>query len=602
MPDADKTLPETIPSTQPGVTSTSCGLLMNELVCSPQQLVHSIQDMLDKALDFDTGNYHSPSSPAILYVLRLAVRVEEYMSAVVCCLRARKVGNAGSAAGSHSGCIESCASLLGHAPAGLEQTLQDARTKVVTVLRTRAYSILEQWRGKLIKEGFLSEACEVLAHMAFLFRNAESQADAGGGMDELAVKTLVACQVFLTHNFAFDLEASQSESKKTSSESDRMERIEFYFALAQKHRLRTLEWVECCPAGSPGVVLEDVITVLTSKAKLGVRKAREEPRHWASLSLSGCRGRLCPDTEFGDFQKAMDAAGNEHDDFETWLQVVTTAAVGTEVNVQLGTFTLQSNQTELLDSRFIEAVEFEMALGVKESQRLQCAKVLKTDQCEHVKLMFRHDLHFWEADLRRPTVAFSRPCMALPSWISDGLKRLPAMFQSSSIRLESVSEDFVRGQFMVDTLLMEMTIFKTFGGSHVNIFKVVSCGRRFFRCLVFSSSAFFCLQDLTPTLEFLDGNIFEVCGGQTNLDHLDAADSSFGAGLVVKRHLAAEIGEQVFVPRQYLEGILPSGLLGKQSYSDSLSRFYPVGSQCRNHLLSSIPQAYWLLDEACNVY
>jgi hypothetical protein len=310
------------------------------------------------------------------------------------------------------------------------------------------------------------------------------------------------------------------------------------------------------------VVLEDVISVLTSKAKLGVRKAREQPRTWASLSLSGCRGRLCPDTEFADFQKAIDAAKKDQDDFEGWLQVVTTAAVGTEVNVQLGTFTLQSNQTELLDSRFVEAVEFEMAIGIKESQRLQCAKVLKTDQCEHVKLMFRHDLHFWEADLRRPAVAFSRPCMALPSWISDGLKRLPTRFQSSSIRLESVSEDFVRGQFMADTVLMEMAIFKTFGGTHVNLFKVVGCGRRFFRSLVFSSSAFFCLRDLTPTLELSEGNIFEVCGGLPNLEHLDAADSSFGAGLVVKRHLSAEIGEQMFVPRQFLEGILPSGLLG----------------------------------------
>jgi hypothetical protein len=51
---------------------------MNEIICCPEQLVQSIPDMLEKALDFDTGNYHSPSSQVILYVLRLAVRIEEY--------------------------------------------------------------------------------------------------------------------------------------------------------------------------------------------------------------------------------------------------------------------------------------------------------------------------------------------------------------------------------------------------------------------------------------------------------------------------------------------------------------------------------------------
>lgn len=567
-PDSDKLLPETIPSARPEVTSTACGLLVNELLCSPESLAVSIQDMLDRALDFDTGSYHSPSAPAMLYMIRMAVRVEEYMSAVIRCLRA----SAGSGAPvpaemtMAAGCIESCASLMGVVPASVKDVLTAARAKLVGTLRRRAFATLEVWRGKLSSAGQLSEACEVLAHMGFLFRNADRQEDVGGGMDELAVKTLLTCQVFLTHNFAFDLEASQSEFRKLAAESARIERIEFYFSLAQRHRLGALQWIESGGSGAAGATLEDVIAALTSKTKLGPRQSREDARNWHSLSspsAPGCRGRLCPDTEKPEFEKAIQKADSETD-FETWLQVVTTAAVGTEVNVQLGTFTLQSNQTELLDPRFVEAPEFEMSLGMEGAQRLQCAKILKTSQCEHVKLMFRHDLLFWEADGRKPGVAFSYPCVA-SDWISAGIRRLPDDLRHSSVRFESLSGDVVRGQFTKDAALFEVVVFKTFRGSHLNLFRIESYGRRFLRTLVFSSSELFCFHDMSPSLVITEDNIYEVCCGKGNLNQLGQDERGLGAGLVVTRNLSTKTGEQTYLPRKYLQGILPSGLLGNNS-------------------------------------
>ena len=375
-------------------------------------------------------------------------------------------------------------------------------------------------------------------------------------------------QVFLTHNFAFDLEASRSELKKRTAESQRTERIDFYFSLSQKHRLDTLQWIECGPGVTAGTVMEEVIAALTSKAKLGgARKARGEPRSWLSLSAPGCRGRLCPDTEKAEFENSISKADIEQDDFEVWLLTVTTAAVGTEINVQLGTFTLQSNQTELLDQRFVEAPEFESSIGMNGPQRLQCAKVRKTQQCEHVKLMFRHDLQYWEQDQRKPSVAFSYPNVALPEWISSGLRKLPEEYRTISTRFDNIDGDVVRGQFLHEGTLLEVVIFKTFGGTHINLFKVASYGRRFFRSLVFSSSELFCLHDLSPSLVIMDNNKYEVCCGKANLSHSLAPDRGFGAGLVVTRNLSADIGEQVYLPRRYLEGIIPSGLLGIQSWS-----------------------------------
>ena len=194
-PDVDKPLPEVVPSEQGRVTATSCGLLVNELICSPEVLVRSLLDIVERTLDFDTGTYQSPSAPVILYVIRMAVRVEEYMSAVVRCLRAMQQGSGGAGYAAGGGCVESCASLLGLVPTSVVAKLQDARVRVVGTLRGRAYAILETWRGKLTSSGHLSEACEVLAHMAYLYRNAEWQQETGGGMNEVAVETLLTCQV-----------------------------------------------------------------------------------------------------------------------------------------------------------------------------------------------------------------------------------------------------------------------------------------------------------------------------------------------------------------------------------------------------------------------
>ena len=562
--DEDKRLPKAVPSEDSGLTSSPFGLLMNELIFSPKLLLDGVLSILDKALEFDTGSYAGQSAPVILYFIRLVVRVEEYVNAVVEMLKMK--ANGGQCP------VDACATALNILPAtaeALENDLRAGRQKLADALRGRAFALLEQWRAKLSLGDNLSENCEVLAHMAFIFRNAEHEEN---GLDEWSVKTLITAQVFLSHNFAFDLEATKSDkagvSKVNSEHLRRVERIEFIFSLVQKHRKRVVEWIE--PTGNAsseyknkvGAVLEDVISLLTGKGRLAKEPFCETPRHWASLSQPSCKGRLCPDTEAEGYDAAVKEASRAQSKFEDWLQTTTNAAVGTEINLQLGTFTLRSNQTELLDSRFTESIDFETVIGVPDA-RLQCARILRTEQCEQVKLMFRHDLQFWEVDPRRPQVGFGRPNMAIPTWISEGLKRVPKQLRSLAIMFEDVSVDRVRGQMVMGETLLEICVFKTYDGVHVNIFKVVSHGRRFFRALIFSSSAIHCLHDLPPSLVANDENKYEIYCGQHNVsDALKAADRFFGRGIVIQRCLSAEIGDQVFVPQRLLRGLLPSALLG----------------------------------------
>ena len=521
--------------------------------------------MLEKALDFDTGNFKGQGAPIILYLIRLAARVEEYVNAVISLIHARD--STAAAENGVSG-LHACATAFTNVPEVLAVDLLTLRIKLTEVLRGRAFDMLEQWRTKLVASDSLGDICEVVAHMALIFRSAEEGEDAGS-IDDRAAKTLLTAQVYLTSNFAFNLEARDVESVQISQEqSARAERLEFIFALVQKFRRRILDWIEpetgstSDHKGKVGLVLEAVINILTGKGRLNKDDPQAAPRVWASLGHTYCKGRLCPDTEKEGYRAAIQEACNSQSKFEDWLQTTTTAAVGTEINLQYGTFTLRSNQTELLDVHFTESIDFATVLGHQEA-RLQCARLLKTSQCEQVRLMFRHDLHFWETDVRRPKVGFRCPNLALPDWVNVGLKRIPKELRSLTILFEDTSGDRVRGQIVRDETLFEVCLFRTFNGSHTNIFKVVSYGRRFLRTLVFSSSPTHCLHDLMPSLVATHDNQYEVCCGQQNFAK-SGVDRFFGRGVVISRALSSDVGEQVFVPKRFLLGLLPSALLGNE--------------------------------------
>ena len=272
-------------------------------------------------------------------------------------------------------------------------------------------------------------------------------------------------------------------------------------------------------------------------------------------------------------------AERDEKSFESWLQIVTTAAIGTEVNVQVGTFTLQSNQTELLDEKFTESPEFKIAVGSTSANSLQCAKLLKTDHCEHVRLMNRHELFYWEQDMRRPVAAFKRPSLGLPDWVSSGLQKLPKELDSCTVWFDEIGDHRTRGQFVHEYHLFEVFIFKTFQGPHLNLFKVFSYGRRFFRSLVFTSSSLFCFHDLTPSLIVNADNAYAICCGKSNIGRISPPDACYGSGLIVKRNLSKDLGPQEFVPRKFLEGIIPSGLLGENCFLESVCREYHSLSQ-----------------------
>jgi hypothetical protein len=241
-----------------------------------------------------------------------------------------------------------------------------------------------------------------------------------------AVETLITTHIFLSHNYTFDMEAplpaggdggggdgtrgADAAGKKVKKDKKQAARgkaggeravdtsldlpqVEV-FALYARHRNGILAYLKgggSAEAGGLGAsdsvkcsgdqLLERVILALTGPRSMG-KSWRDDKdgcaRRWDSLDYPGCNGRLCPDTERKTFADTVlkasavaqaAAAGAGRGRYEEWLRITTTAAVETELNLQLGTFTLKSNQTELLAAEFRQLPDFSSVFGAKD--RLQ---------------------------------------------------------------------------------------------------------------------------------------------------------------------------------------------------------------------------------------
>ena len=98
----------------------------------------------------------------------------------------------------------------------------------------------------------------------------------------------------------------------------------------------------------------------------------------------------------------------------------------------------------------------------------------------------------------------------------------------------------------------------------VHVFNVVEHGRRFYRTLVFASDASRCMHS--------DGGLALEAAPRTESDAKAGACPSLSVGdaarpappqpsLVVSRHLHADLGEQAYIPKRFLFGLLPGALL-----------------------------------------
>lgn len=76
-------VPEQVPAEDRALLATPYGLLVNELHHSPEPLLSSVTALLTQCIELDTGSYQSSTVEIILYMTRLACRVDNYSSFLI---------------------------------------------------------------------------------------------------------------------------------------------------------------------------------------------------------------------------------------------------------------------------------------------------------------------------------------------------------------------------------------------------------------------------------------------------------------------------------------------------------------------------------------
>lgn len=450
--------------------------------------------------------------------------------------------------------------------------------------------MMEGWLRRATKENNHEATCVLHAHLAYLCKNYE-QCD----MTQDVVSLLLSSQIFLYLNYRYDIEISPNSkgidrvnNDETVDESLLLPQTEI-FDMFQRHRRKVVVWLTENPEGR-NEVLEAVVRVIT---RMGTRKELEKGaipediagvvseigRSWVNLERPGCNGRFVPEKDANP--DAIDPKGLS---YEEWMRQTTTQMVETEVNVQLGEFTLRRHTMGVLDEEVTEFEDFYEVFGKKKGggfrtgdrgfrqggirsggMQLQASEVMNTEYRKWMRLVgLQHDVQLWSADVRKMACPYHRMFNGGlnhgEQWIRDALHK-HAIRLLRDVDLMMPSDNFgtlcyanlagyARTTPGSEPTLKEVVVYRD--PEVVHIFDVVEHGRRFYRTLVYTTDARWTLHSMSPTLSMYEGETF-TSSGDVNTQVTPAKS------LVITREIKGKI--QTFIPDRFLVGAVPTTLL-----------------------------------------
>ncbi|CAJ1373459.1 unnamed protein product [Effrenium voratum] len=185
--EAHQAPPELVPAPERRHLSTAAGLLFNELMRAPQPVLHAVLCLLQVAVEKDVGRPDSANEGLILYIIRLAVRVESYLAFLLAPGR-RGEGSCGFLVRSLA--VPEDTSLL--------EELEASQGRLRRELQGDVLRMLSDWLRYAAKrpDKLLPAACRVHAHIALIFTNVPA---AELGVHEAA--GFLSAQAFLNINF-----------------------------------------------------------------------------------------------------------------------------------------------------------------------------------------------------------------------------------------------------------------------------------------------------------------------------------------------------------------------------------------------------------------
>jgi hypothetical protein len=275
------------------------------------------------------------------------------------------------------------------------------RAQIRQILNTKVRSIIDRWVAYCIKKNEMGRVAFLYAHSAFLWYNI-SQED----LTPDVLVSFLSSQLFLATRFHGSSQrlGKNAPLKRKLSKADAGEmygngmQCEL-FDIFQKHRGMAMGWLRADTARC-NQVMEDVVRAVSLTASFQ-GESHAKNRFWRSMDGRNCVGRFVP-SNVERSEKEQQAADDERDG-------VRGKEVGEiEVNLQLGTFSLNTSRLEGVDERIARFPEFSLMFG-EEGQMAQCATIKCSTRRLWVRMVGRrHDLLLWKPDERVPALNFKR--------------------------------------------------------------------------------------------------------------------------------------------------------------------------------------------------
>ncbi|CAK0887697.1 unnamed protein product [Prorocentrum cordatum] len=578
--DEAKGPPTMVPAPDRSHLGTPAGLLFNELLKAPGPVLEALLCMLRVAVEKDAGRPDSANEGLILYLVRLAVRVEAYLAFLL-----ERGGHGETAGRSGAGPLAFLRGLAGAASERLQAELQAARAALRRELQGDVLHMLRGWVSYAAvasrRARLLPAACRAHAHLALLFR---SVAPEKLGAQE--VSRCLSAQVFLGFNHRWqDTDSKDAEDRLGVGE------VELFEAFEAK-RSGLTQWLRDRAGPEADEVLDQVEQVVTLPS--GTEAGAASPEAPVTPSAQAKRW-VEAGSQQGDFVPSREAAPpgwfkpRPEEAFRPWMKRVTQGPPGSsrQVSLNLGQYGSRQEGLELLPVWVLRSEDYVQAFGRTDAHCVE--REVATERVWKELVGHGHSLQLWEPDTR----GLSGDAMAQP-WLSDRrygpseLRRDEAwvrdILEPIRASVPSIGDIplYVKGR-IPNGPDAEVTLMGVVGddgrGSHpagqlkeirvqrspalVEVYNVVEYGRQFYRTLVFTSNAMWSFY--TPsTGELL---LYSASTSSSTLAAGEAgAVAEAARSVLVLRRLDDRLSKQLHVPARFLRGLLPECLLERYTF------------------------------------
>lgn len=292
-------------------------------------------------------------------------------------------------------------------------------------------------------------------------------------------------------------------------------------------------------------------------------------RKWLSLDYPGMnfRGRFVPENEYDPKTFGKNLSPEAKISFEAWLREITTLAVNTEINIQLGEFTIKKHVTQPLEDEIQDNPDFITVFQhITHDDILQCAEVKHTTHRKWVRLIgLDHDVQMWDMDSRQIKHNFSRQYgqSADPDWVKAVVDPwIQKIFPS--IQLFYGTVDIARAEMVTlygvwqndgdaTATMKEFVVFQYPRVLH--IYNIIEYGRRYYRSMVFSSHPSLSYHAMPFHAFTLEGDLATCCG-----DPVIGFEHKSSIVITKYKHDDGD-NAQTFLPQRVLYGTIPDTLL-----------------------------------------